>query len=359
MNTNEHNLFQNGATWLRADFHLHTIADGEFSFSGKESYYNSNYVDALEMAHIRIGVITNHNKFDKAEFDALRKTSKKKEIFLIPGVELSVNDGANGIHVLIVFSEQWLENGADYINPFLTSLFPGKTPLHYQNENGKSDKNVLQVVEELEKIGRDYFLIFAHVEDSKGLWIGMEGGKLSDWTDKRYDGVRRRTFGFQKVRTHDVPDKPCRTKVKQWLGNWYPAEVEGSDPKKLEEIGKGDACYLKLGAFSFDAVKFALTDYANRVARGVERYKHSHIRSIQFEGGTLSGKRIYFSPELNTLIGIRGSGKSSVLEVLRYALDIPFGEKAGDQKYKHDLVSFTMGSGRKFGFNNNNRLQRR
>ena len=85
MNTNEHNLFQNGATWLRADFHLHTKADGEFSFSGEESYYNSEYVDALEKAHIRTGVITNHNKFDKAEFDALRKTSKKKEIFLLPG----------------------------------------------------------------------------------------------------------------------------------------------------------------------------------------------------------------------------------------------------------------------------------
>ena len=47
------------------------------------------------------------------------------------------------------------------------------------------------------------------------------------------------------------------------------------------------------------------------------------------------------------MIGIRGSGKSSVLEVLRYALDIPFGEKAGDQKYKQDLVGFTMGSGGK------------
>ncbi|MFH1077540.1 MAG: histidinol-phosphatase, partial [Pseudomonadota bacterium] len=333
MNTTENKLFQNGATWLRADFHLHTKADdGEFSFTGEDSYYNSNYVDALGNARIRIGVITNHNKFDKAEFDALRKTAKKKEIFLIPGVELSVNDGANGIHVLIVFSEQWLENGQDYINPFLTSMFTGKTPQQYQNKNGRSDKNILQVVEELGEIGRDYFVIFAHVEKSKGLWSEMAGGKLSDWTDKRYDTVRERTFGFQEVRTHDVPDRPCRTKVKQWLGDWYPAEVEGSDPKKLEEIGKGDACYLKIGAFSFDAIKFALTDHANRVAKNVEKYRHSHIRCIQFEGGTLSGKTIHFSPELNALIGIRGSGKSSVLEGLRYALDIPFGEKAGDQK---------------------------
>ncbi len=33
----ENNLFQNGATWLRADFHLHTKADGEFSYTGEEN----------------------------------------------------------------------------------------------------------------------------------------------------------------------------------------------------------------------------------------------------------------------------------------------------------------------------------
>ncbi|MEN6490065.1 MAG: TrlF family AAA-like ATPase, partial [Smithella sp.] len=51
--------------------------------------------------------------------------------------------------------------------------------------------------------------------------------------------------------------------------------------------------------------------------------------------------------ELNTLIGIRGSGKSSILEAIRYALDIPFGEKALDRDYKQDLVRHVLGSGGK------------
>ena len=29
-------LFLNGVTWLRADFHLHTRVDSEFVYSGKE-----------------------------------------------------------------------------------------------------------------------------------------------------------------------------------------------------------------------------------------------------------------------------------------------------------------------------------
>lgn len=347
----EYEVFRSGATWLRADFHLHTKADKEFKYSDNEDYYFSNYVDGLEKAQIRLGVIANHNKFDAAEFKSLKKTASKKEICLLPGVELSVNDGSNGVHTLIVFSDQWLENGNDYISPFITTMFPGKAESEYQNENGRSDKNILQAVEELEKTGRDYFLIFAHVEQRSGLWCEMGGGKLGDFKDKRYETVRCRTLGFQKVRTHDKSDKVCRTKVKDWLGEWYPAELEGSDCKSIAEIGNGKSCYLKLGAFTFDAVKFALVDKDSRVAVNPVQHGHSRIQNIRFTGGTLAEKQIQFSPELNTMIGIRGSGKSSILEVIRYVLEIPFGEKSGDKKYKEDLVKYTMGSGGKVEMN--------
>lgn len=335
-------VFKHGSRWLRADFHLHTRADKAFIYTGEDDRYTAEYVAGLKAANIQIGVIANHNKFDKDEFKALCKKARKEEIFLLPGVELSINDGANGIHTIIVFHDSWIENGNDYISPFITTMFPGKTPAEYQHENGRSDKSILQVMEELDKTPRDCFLIFAHVEQKSGLWHEMSGGKLSDFAEGRYEKVRKRTLGFQKVRTHDE-----RTKVRAWLGGWYPAEVEGSDCKSIAEIGKGGKSYLKLGAFSFDAVRFALLDKDCRVASSPQQYKHSHIRSIRFTGGTLAGKELYFTPELNTMIGIRGSGKSSILEAIRYALDIPFGEKAEDTKYKQELVGFTMGSGGK------------
>ncbi len=335
-------VFEYGSTWLRADFHLHTKADKEFSYSGEDNSFVSDYVTGLETSGIQLGVITNHNKFDVDEFKALRKKAEKEEIFLLPGVELSVNDGANGIHILITFSERWLENGNDYISPFISSMFPGKAESEYQNENGRSDKNILQVVEELEKTSRDYFLIFAHVEQKSGLCNEMAGGKLSDFVSSRYETIRKRTLGFQKVRTRDDRDK-----VKSSLGSWYPAELEGSDCKSISDIGKGEKGFVKIGAFSFDAVKFALVDQGSRVSSTHPAHTFSYIKNIRFEGGTLSGQELHFSSELNTLIGIRGSGKSSVMEVLRYVLDIPFGEKAGDTKYKEKLVEFTLGSGGK------------
>jgi len=339
-----YNVFKHGSTWLRADFHLHTKADKQFIYKGEENSFLNDYVTMLKQKGINVGVITNHNKFNKDEFINLRKKARKEEIFLLPGVELSVNDGANGIHTLVVFSDEWIANGNDYINPFITTMFPGKSTSEYENEDGRSDKNILQVVEELEKTNRDYFLIFAHVEQRSGLWEEMKGGKLGDFTQKRYSLIRSKSLAFQKVRTRDD-----REKVKEILNGWYPAEVEGSDCKSIGEIGSKDGeTWLKIGDYTFEAVKYALVDCQNRVRSSTpERFKHSHIKSISFEGGTLSGQTVHFSPELNTLIGIRGSGKSSILEAVRYVLDYPFGEKATDKEYKNKLVAHTLGSGGK------------
>jgi predicted ATPase len=332
--------------WLRADFHLHTKADREFEYFGDENYYCSAYAEALKNAGISVGVIANHNKFDYGEFKTLQSAARKQDIFLLPGVELSVNDGANGIHTLVVFSDEWAAKGQDFINPFMNVAFDGKTPAQYENENGRSSLNLLDTIKRLEGNQKDFFIVFAHVEQKSGLWDALEGGRLRELGQNEF--FRRRTLGFQKVRTHDDPNKKCRTKVMQWLGNWYPAEVEGSDPKKIEEIGKGEKCFLKLGSFTFEAVKFALIDYKNRSRlKDVPELKHSHIDKISFEGGTLDERSISFSPELNTLIGIRGSGKSSVLETLRYGLGIPLEENAGDKEYKQKLVEWTLGSGGK------------
>ncbi len=339
---NTSTVFQNGSAWVRADFHLHTRQDKEFKYDGPDNEFVKSYVAGLKQAGIRIGVITNHNKFDFQEFRALRKRARKEEIYLLPGVELSVNDGANGIHTLVVFSDEWICNkeNQNYIQSFLGVTFAGLS--NYENENGRSNHGLLETIRELDKLKKDYFFIFAHVETNTGLWRGLSGGRIQELGKNEL--FRQRTLGFQKVRTRDI-----QTRVKQWLGDWYPAEVEGSDCKAIEDIGKGKKCFLKLGAFSFKAVRYALLDYSNRVATAPQKHERSYISSVSFEGGggTLDGKTVHLSPELNTFIGIRGSGKSSILECIRYALDISFGEKTVDRAYKETLVGHTLGSGGK------------
>jgi chromosome segregation protein len=333
-------LFTHGSTWVRADFHMHTLADKEFSYSGDPNYFVSEYIAALKKAKIRVGAITNHNKFDRDDFKALSKHAKKEEICLLPGLELSVKDGSNGIHVLVIFSNEWISNkeNSNYIQSFLNVTFSGQA--NFERENGRSNHDLTETIRELDKFNKDYFLICAHVEANNGLWGGLSGGRIAEIGKSEL--FRQRCCAFQKIQTNDT-----RTQVKQWLGDWYPAEVEGCDCKSINDIGKGKHTYVKIGAFTFEAVKFALLDCANRVATVPPKQENSFIKSVEFQGDKLDGKTINFSHELNTFIGIRGSGKSTIIESIRYALDIPFGKNAADKEYKEQSAKYALGSGGK------------
>lgn len=339
----EKNFFAHGSRWIRADFHLHTRRDKEFKDTGSDQDFVARYITALKQADIRVGVITNHNKFDREEFRSLRKAARKKNIYLMPGVELSVKDGRNGIHTLVMFQEDWIDNkeNTDHINSFLSLTFAGQSG--YDNSNARSNHDLIETIRELDKFGKEFFLIFAHVEEDNGLWGGLDGGRITELG--KNEVFRLRAAAFQKVRTRDKCDK-----VKGWLGSWYPAEVEGSDPKNMDEIGRGEATFIKMGAFTFEAVQFALKSAAERLCQGpVQKQPHSWVRTIRFEGGILNGQCLEFSPEMNCLIGIRGSGKSAILECLRYGLELPMPGSAEetDLKYKQELVRFSLKSGGK------------
>ena len=329
-------MFESGLEFLRADFHLHTQKDKEFSYSGEPNDFVKSYISALKQANISVGVITNHNKFDKDEYKALKRAASKEKIFILPGVELTVKEGANGIHTLIVFNpDEWLENGNNHIQTFLTAAFA--TISNPENRNTKCCYDLKSTLEKLEEYGKDYFVIFAHVDQGSGLFNECGGGLLESLSGLA--PFRKRVLGIQKSRTRDNINKFNR------CFGYIPALIEGSDPKSLKDIGKGDKqTYLKIGEYSYAAIKFALQDYKSRVAESLPERRHGYIESISFQGGKFDGQTIRFSSELNSLIGIRGSGKSSVLEAIRYIFDLPL---QTDKEYKDSLIKNIFGSGGK------------
>lgn len=333
-------MFESGLQYVRADFHLHTLKDKEFTYSGESTSFVGDYVSALKNASINVGIITNHNKFYIEEYKAIRKAAKKQDIFILPGVELTVKEGANGIHTLIVFNpEEWLENGNNHIQTFLTAAFA--TISNPENRNTKSIFDLKNVFDQLDAYGRDYFIVFAHVDQNSGLFSECRGGLLESLAG--FAPFRHRVLGLQKSRTRDNLGK-----FEKCCG-YLPALVEGSDPKSISDIGKGDRCtYLKIGEYSYAAIKFALQDYRDRVSESVPDNKHGFIESISFQGGKFDGQTIMFSRELNTLIGIRGSGKSSILEAVRYVLGLT---AQMDKDYKESLVKNVFGSGGKATLN--------
>ncbi|MDR2584283.1 MAG: hypothetical protein LBC75_12455 [Fibromonadaceae bacterium] len=331
------NIFKNGSEWLRADFHLHTKSDSEFNYSGEENDFVNAYVNKLIEQNIRIGVITNHNKFNKEEFKVLKKKASENGIGLFPGVEFSLKEG---IHILIVFEETWYKGQTDNINSFLTNAFYGidnpATPPYKD-----SVLDLKEVVEKLDSIGLNYFIILAHIDATNGLFHVLQGRTLEAFViQDAFDKV----LAVQKSGNLENYEVLCKKTEREI------ACVEGSDNAQegINGIGKGKITYLKIGDFNFEAIQYALTDFKNRLKpKEIPKIYNSYIKSIAFEGGLLNGKKIFFSPELNNLIGIRGSGKSSVLEILRYALNIPLGTQAMDKDYKDDLIKHILRSGGK------------
>jgi len=52
-----------------------------------------------------------------------------------------------------------------------------------------------------------------------------------------------------------------------------------------------------------------------------ERAHYHRIRWISVVGGFMDGAKFEFEPGLNCIIGARGTGKTTALELIRFALD--------------------------------------
>lgn len=347
-NSNVLPVFQNGAVWLRADFHLHTRADSEFVYDGEPNYFAQAYFEQLEKEHIRVAVITNHNKFDLAEFKELRLWAERREIYLLPGVELSVKDGRKGLHILLVFDDTWWQNPEqkNYIQNFIDVAFAGKSGYDRAPYDQNAVIDFKDICQKLDDYQRDFFIIMPHVDDSSGLFEEINARGLSEFL--AMDCFKKHVYALQKSRKRDnrthCPDL---------------ALVEGSDAahEGIAGIGKGNTeqgvtqkTYIKLSAYNFPALKFALRAHSERIHSTLPQENRLWVKQLTINPG--EGKEIIipFNGGLNTLIGVRGGGKSSILEVVRFALELPLPEDASrkeDRQYKERIVGRILGNGGK------------
>lgn len=337
--------FTNGSVWLKVDFCLHTKADDSFIFEGDTEEYISSYVEKLEEQKIKIAVIANHNKFDFSEYKKIVQGAKKKEIYVLPAIEISVNDSAKGLHCIVVFDpEEWLESTTDYINEFLSIAFSGK--INYGTESDKLEGDLIKTIEKLNAFDKNYFIVMSHIEQEHGFYHELGDKKIKKIGKQEL--FRKSVLALHGVRSYDIIQE-----LNKWMPNILPTFVEGSEPKSIEEVGLGEeideiqqSTYLKIGTYNFSAVKYALEDKEYRKLNVLPNKNSGHIKSISFSGGKLDGTIVDLSSSMNNFIGVRGSGKSSILEAIRYALDIELNESQNvDSEYKNNLVNSILGSG--------------
>ena len=96
-----------------------------------------------------------------------------------------------------------------------------------------------------------------------------------------------------------------------------------------------------------EGLRQAFLDPESRINHA-EEYKpesFSKIIEMKVEGGYLNGLEVHFNDNLNCIIGGKGTGKSTILEALRYA----FGKKATEsiRKQSDDILQNVFKNGSK------------
>lgn len=123
------------------------------------------------------------------------------------------------------------------------------------------------------------------------------------------------------------------------------AIINAKDVARPEDLANPKAsCLIKMTRPSFESFKLAFQDPESRVRLNsdVSQKYYSWIESLQITGGYLNDVRIEFSEHLNAVIGGRGTGKSTLLECIRYALQLkPIGKNA--QKQHDEIIRENLG----------------
>jgi ABC-type Mn2+/Zn2+ transport system ATPase subunit len=375
------------AQWIRADVHVHTPFDRTKSFGvntnaaltaqkrGDDKAMRdiaSAYYQSCRDAGLSMVGVTDHNacdghKFLKRYLDELNCKAiagGEGAILFLPGVEITVGS-ERPVHVLLLFDESasYDEINGCISNVFRVSeLFNGAT-----GDPAAANCTVPDFLAQVRGYCRPatgerclgYIVIPAHVEGNRGIVREIRGSlrrlviQHQDWNGFQSNGAYvEQSRDFQEMLAEWVATRRGRNwsnldrhgkdefrKAKHW------ALVQASDPAKYREIGS-KFTWLKMEEPSLEGLRLALLDPESRLRSsddGCPACEYPHITGIRIQNSVLfEDISLPVSPQLNTLIGGRGTGKTTVLEYVRHCLDRVRIEDfvGGTEEVRKELIGF-------------------
>ncbi len=345
-----------GARWVRVDLHLHSPGAFSFTFppgldATQREQVITQYITQLKEQGIDVAAITDYQQIRTEWFMLIHKAALKEGIYIYPGVELSFGGGTGGrggLHVLALFP---FDAEVEQINRTIDKLLDAQAGEPLVMDDGdhrdlKPDRNVSDCLQRLRQ-ETQCLIIFPHPNDSKGLLKSFKPKEAADiLAAVRPEAVERLSDRHgEQLRSTGVISSEVLDRI---------ASVRFSDNHSIQEIGTKQlrggtprATYLKLSALDdLRAIRLALRDHEILVRLGEKpEPAHTRIEGVEVEGsGFLGDMHLALSPDLNVLIGGRGVGKSALLEMLRYGLDLP---EYSPTEYREGLVRYALGSGGK------------
>jgi predicted metal-dependent phosphoesterase TrpH len=303
-----------GAGWWRFYFHTHTPASYDYG-KGDGELKNSMTPRSWLLEFINKGIecvaVTDHNTgewIDQLKDAAQLLRVEGYKIHIFPGVEITAN---SNIHILGIFDPTF--TSADINGVVGAAKFRGDKG----NSNAVAEENAENIVEEIIKFGG--IAIPAHIDMPAGL-CHQAGGYTIEQVCKKVNAV--------EVIFPEKTDSVALSRFKNL--NIDKVSVVGSDSHKPCDVGRAFT-WIKMSTPCIDGLRLALIDGKTSTLRSDQAQENPNqssktiVESICISNAKYAGRNIpleiSFNPWLNSIIGGRGSGKSSILEFIRIGMD--------------------------------------
>ena len=316
-----------GARFHRADLHIH-------SFGGSHDVQDVTMTpDAIVKTAIAekldVIAVADHNEIRNVE--ATLKAAVGSPVLVIPAIELSTPDG----HLLCFLPTL----------DALQKLFGRITVVDRDTPTSRCQNSIMDCLNQLAQLSG--FGVLAHVDAPSGFETENPGNsphKLDVVCNKALLGIELKLATssiFYSDRDPNASRASCGKERIKRLGlgsQQYLARMLNSDSHTLNALGRnaqGDrkVTRVKMDRPSFDALRIALEDSDARV-RIEDQIPVAvpHVFGVHIQGGFLDGQQIHFSPNLNCIIGGRGTGKSTAFEAVRCLTGDPSGSPVVDSE---------------------------
>ena len=274
-----------------------------------ENEYNAALVAGCKKSGIQVVGLADHANVHSAH--SLREAFTKGGIVVFPGFEVSSTEK---IHMVCLFAEG---TDAPTLQKYLGSIASAEA-----QENLPSNLPCLEIAKKV--IERGGFWFAAHVTNANGLLrLNQDGGGLAHiWKDCTNVLAAQIPFTidsldlkFQRILRNEDPN---------YLRDRAIALINAKDVRCPEDLKEESVyCWAKMTAPTIDALRMACQDSESRIRLSTELNPdfHSRIERILVRQGYLADLEIDLSPNLNAVVGGRGTGKTTLIEGLRYALE--------------------------------------
>ena len=312
-------VLPNGARFYRCALQVNPFAyldthNKTTSFMSEDDYNKAIIETCLETG-IEVIAVTDHYRVKDSA--SLVKAARNAGLYAFGGFEAVTKDG---VHFLCLF-----DPGKD------ASLdrFIGDCGIHDTDQPSPTgSKDAIELLECTKNWGA--VCIAAHVASTGGLLKNLSGQpRINAWTHP--DLLACALAG--PVR--DAPDsiRPIlENKDAHHKRDHIVAILNASDVNDPEDLKKdGASCFIKMSTVSVEALRQAFLDPDSRIRLHSDPAPEPHAEFLKmtWEGGFLRDTAVHFNENLNVLVGGRGTGKSTMVESIRYVLGLdPLGNEA-------------------------------